>query len=115
MSAFSQLGLQQVQELAGDAAGLSALVAQFDLSLAEELARLDDDVTQSNAAEFALHLHALEGFVPLFSKSDLAQQIVALYAHCRQSPWNDTLRDWVQLRPRLLSLQQEVRTARQGL
>jgi HPt (histidine-containing phosphotransfer) domain-containing protein len=101
--------LTRAQEFALDPEQLHELVATFEVSLAQELAVIDAALEAQDAQKVEYALHALKGFMPLFTGETLAQGMTDLYQTSRNSPLNVTGAAYSALRPDLLILLSEVR------
>ena len=96
-AAFVQLDLSQAAQYAVDASLLPNLMDTFATSLTKERLAIQDQLTGENVEATRMSLHALKGFVPIFCKPALAQEVIALEALGRKESLQT-------LRPRLSQL-----------
>ena len=102
------LDLNRAKEFAFDPEQLRELVATFELSLGQEMAVIDAALKAQNAEKVAHALHALKGFMPLFTGESMAQAISDLYQTSRVAPLAETQAGYTALAPNLSTLQSEV-------
>jgi HPt (histidine-containing phosphotransfer) domain-containing protein len=103
------LDLNRAKEFAFDPEQLRELVASFELSLGQEMAVIDAALEAQNAQKVELALHALKGFMPLFTGAAMAQAITDLYQTSRVAPLAQTQAAYTVLQPDLVTLLSEVR------
>jgi HPt (histidine-containing phosphotransfer) domain-containing protein len=103
------LDLTRAQEFALDPEQLRELVATFEHSLAQEMAVIDAALVAQDAQQVEHALHALKGFMALFTVASLAQGISDLYQNSRQLPLDGIGDDYLLLKPDLLTLLSDVR------
>ena len=104
------LDLTRAQEFALDPQQLRELVTTFEQSLAQEIAVIQAALAQKEALKVEHSLHALKGFMPLFTGEALAQTVTTLYQSSRQQPLDVTGAEFTALVPSLNALLAEVRT-----
>ena len=92
--AFVYLDLTQLREFAVDANQLPGLMETFAASLAKERSALQALMLSQDGEAIRARVDAINGFVPIFCKPPLAQEIIQLEALSRQQSLED-------LRPRL--------------
>ena len=103
-----QLDLTGAREFAPDEAQLLELLQSFEQSLSTEMKVIDQAVMHQDAAKAERSLHALKGFMPLFSKADLAQAVAQLYQSSRHQAFEVTIQEYNRLVPALKVLLSEV-------
>ena len=109
MSTNSLLDLTRAKEFAGEADQLRELVATFEQSLAQEMALIQAGLASGEALKVEHALHALKGFMPLFTTESLAQAMTDLYQTSRDKPLTVTGPIFTALVPSLEGLRVEVR------
>jgi len=109
------LDLTRAQEFALEADQLRELVLTFEESLAQEIATIQAGIHNADAVKVEHALHALKGFMPLFSVDSLAQAMTDLYQTSRQQPLSVTAPAFTALVPSLEQLLVEVRTCLSAL
>jgi len=103
------LDLNRAKEFALDPEQLKELMATFEQSLGQEMAIIDTALSAQEALKVEHALHALKGFMPLFSVDALAQGMTDLYQTSREQPLDVTRGHYLALKPDLLRLLTEVR------
>jgi HPt (histidine-containing phosphotransfer) domain-containing protein len=103
------LDLNRAKEFALDPEQLKELMATFEESLGQEMAIIDTALSAQEALKVEHALHALKGFMPLFTGEPLAQGMTDLYQTSRQQPLDVTRAHYLALKPDLLALLTEVR------
>ncbi|CAN1516186.1 Hpt domain-containing protein [Limnohabitans sp. B9-3] len=103
------LNLNSAKEFAFDPDQLRELMVTFEQSLGQEMAIIEAALTAQDALKVEHALHALKGFMPLFTTETLAQAMTDLYQTSRQEPLAVTRAAYMNLVPDLLSLLTEVR------
>jgi len=106
---FMLLDLTRAQEFALDPQQLRELVMTFEQSLAQEMAVIQTALAQQEALKMEHSLHALKGFMALFTGEDLAQRVTTLYHSSRNQPLDATGAEFTALVPTLNTLLTEVR------
>lgn len=109
MSISPLLDLSRAKEFAFEADQLRELVATFEQSLAQEMAIIQTAITNGDALKVEHSLHALKGFMPLFTVEPLAQAMTDLYQTSREKPLDVTGPVFTALVPSLETLLVEVR------
>ena len=104
------LDLTRAQEFALEADQLRELVATFEESLAQEIATIQAGIHSQDALKVEHALHALKGFMPLFSVDALSQAMSDVYQTSRHQPLSVTAPAFTALVPSLEQLLVEVRT-----
>lgn len=103
------LNLNSAKEFAFDPEQLRELMVTFEQSLGQEMAIIDAALLAQDALKVEHALHALKGFMPLFTSEALAQAMTDLYQTSRQEPLAVTRASYTGLVPDLLTLLAEVR------
>lgn len=85
------------------------LVVTFEQSLQQEITVIQAAIAVGDALKVEHGLHALKGFMPLFTEPGLAQSITDLYQTSRAQPLNVTGPLFTALVPNLSSLLLEAR------
>ena len=106
---FIWLDLSGAQEFAADQAQMRELMATFEHSLSQEVASIQSNLAANDGLKVELSLHALKGFMSLFSAPALAQAVAELYQHSRQQPLDATREGFQSILPNLEALLAEVR------
>ena len=104
------LDLNRAKEFAFDPEQLRELMMTFEQSLGQEMAIIDAALVAQEAVKVDHALHALKGFMPLFTGESLAQGMTDLYQTSRQEALDRVRGQYLALKPDLLALQSEVRT-----
>ena len=104
------LDLTRAQEFAQDPQQLRELVTTFEQSLVQEMAVIQAALAQHEALKVEHSLHALKGFMPLFTGEALAQTVTTLYQSSRHQLLDVTGAEFTALVPTLNALLTEVRT-----
>ena len=104
------LDLNRAKEFAFDPEQLRELMMTFEQSLGQEMAIIDAALVAQEALKVEHALHALKGFMPLFTGEALAQTVTTLYQSSRQQPLDVTGAEFTALVPSLNTLLAEVRT-----
>jgi len=78
------LDLNRAKEFAFDPEQLRELMVTFEQSLDQEMAVIDAALAAQDAVKVEHALHALKGFIPLFTTESLAQAMTDLYQTSRQ-------------------------------
>jgi HPt (histidine-containing phosphotransfer) domain-containing protein len=81
----STLVLTRAKEFASEQEQLRELVATFEESLSQELAIIQMGLLHREAIKVEHALHALKGFVPLFTNDAFAQKVAEVYQISRQN------------------------------
>ena len=115
MSTNSLLDLTRAKEFAFEADQLRELVVTFEQSLAQEMAIIQAGLASDDALKVEHSLHALKGFMPLFSTESLAQAMTDLYQTSREKPLEVTGPIFTALVPSLETLLVEVRACLSAL
>jgi hypothetical protein len=103
------LDLNRAKEFAFDPEQLRELVVTFEQSLDQEMAVIDAALAAQDAVKVEHALHALKGFIPLFTTESLAQAMTDLYQTSRQEKLALTQATYQTLVHDLSSLLTEVR------
>lgn len=103
------LDLTRAKEFAQEPEQLQELLNTFEHSLAQELSELDTAFTHGNTQKAEHALHALKGFLPMFTGEPLGTLVVDLYARSRQQPFELTKSQFTDLLPNLELLLAQVR------
>ncbi len=106
---FIWLDLSGAQEFAADDGQMRELMATFEQSLSQEVVSIQANLAANNGSNAELSLHALKGFMSLFSAPALAQAVADLYQHSRQQPLEATREGFQSILPNLEALLAEVR------
>jgi HPt (histidine-containing phosphotransfer) domain-containing protein len=104
------LDLTRAQEFAQEPEQLQQLLVTFEHSLAQELLELDAAFVHGNTQKVEHALHALKGFLPMFTGDSFGASIIELYAKSRQQPFEVTQSQFTALVPNLELLLSEVRS-----
>jgi HPt (histidine-containing phosphotransfer) domain-containing protein len=103
------LDLTRAKEFAQEPEQLQQLLVTFEHSLAQELLELDAAFTHGNTQKAEHALHALKGFLPMFTGDSLGASVINLYAQSRQQPFEATKSQFTTLVPNLELLLSQVR------
>ena len=103
------LDLTRAKEFAKEPEQLQQLLVTFEHSLAQELLELDAAFTNGNTQKAEHALHALKGFLPMFTGDSLGGSVIELYARSRQQPFELTKSQFTTLVPSLELLLTQVR------
>ena len=103
------LDLTRAKEFAQEPDQLQELLVTFEHSLAQELSELDAAFAHGNTQEVEHALHALKGFLPMFTGESLGLSVINLYAQSRQQPFEATKSQFTTLVPNLELLLSQVR------
>ena len=109
MASKKWFDLTRANEFGFEEAQVRELVVTFEQSLQEEIAIIQAAVAAGDGLKTANALHALKGFMPLFTEAGLAQTITDLYQTSREQPLTVTGPLFTALVPNLTSLLLEVR------
>ena len=109
MASKKWFDLTRANEFGFEEAQVRELVATFEQSLQKEIAIIEAALAAGDDMKTANALHALKGFMPLFSEPGLAQTITDLYQTSREQPLRVTAPLFTALVPNLSSLLLEVR------
>ena len=109
MASKTWFDLTRANEFGFEEAQVRELVVTFEQSLQEEIAIIQAAVAAGDDLKTANALHALKGFMPLFTEAGLAQTITNLYQTSREQPLSVTGPLFTALVPNLTSLLAEVR------
>ena len=109
MSSSPLLDLSRAKEFAFEAEQLRELVVTFEQSLTQEMATIQAGLAAGDALKVEHSLHALKGFLPLFTSELLAQAMTDLYQTSREKPLDVTGPIFTSLVPSLEALLIEVR------
>jgi HPt (histidine-containing phosphotransfer) domain-containing protein len=104
------LDLTRAKEFAHEPEQLQQLLVTFEQSLAQELMVLDAAFSNGNTQKAEYALHALKGFVPMFTGDSLSASVIDLYAKSRSQPFELTKSQFSTLVPNLELLLSQVRT-----
>jgi HPt (histidine-containing phosphotransfer) domain-containing protein len=115
MSSPTFLDLTRAKEFAFEAESLRELLMTFEQSLTQEMAVIQSGLTAGEALKVEHALHALKGFMPLFSAESLAQAMTDLYKTSREQPLAVTGPAFTALVPSLEALLVEVRACLSAL
>jgi HPt (histidine-containing phosphotransfer) domain-containing protein len=115
MSTNSLLDLSRAKEFAFEVDQLRELVVTFEQSLVQEMAVIQAGLASGDALRVEHSLHALKGFMPLFTTESLAQTMTDLYQTSREKPLDVTGPLFTSLVPSLESLLVEVRACLSAL
>jgi len=103
------LDLTRAQEFALDAQQLRELMVTFEQSLADEMVNIQAGLSTGDVLKVEYALHALKGFMPLFTTEGLAQAMSDLYQTSREQPQDVIKSIFTPLVPSLNQLLVEVR------
>lgn len=103
------LDLTRAKEFAQEPEQLQQLLVTFEHSLAQELLELDMAFTHGNTQKAEHALHALKGFLPMFTGDSFGCSVIDLYARSRQQPFEVTKSQFTNLVPNLELLLSQVR------
>ncbi len=106
---FIWLDLSGAKEFAADEGQMRELMATFEQSLTQEVASIQANLTANEGSKVELSLHALKGFMSLFSAPALAQAVAQLYQNSREQPLQATREGFQSILPNLEALLGEVR------
>lgn len=109
MASKNWFDLTRANEFGFEEAQVRELVVTFEQSLQQELANIQAAVASGDDVKTQHALHALKGFMPLFSNAGLAQAITDLYQTSRDQPMTVTGPLLTALVPNLTALLAEVR------
>ena len=109
MAAKKWLDLTRANEFGFEQAQVRELVVTFEQSLQQEIAIIQAAMTERDGLKAQHALHALKGFMPLFSEAALAQAVSDLYQTSREQPLSACDPLFTALVPNLTSLLVEVR------
>ena len=109
MASKQWFDLTRAKEFGFEEAQVRELVMTFEQSLKKEIAVIQAALAAGDDVKAANALHALKGFMPLFSELELAQSITDLYQTSREQPLRVTAPLFTALVPNLSSLLVEVR------
>ena len=109
MSTPTFLDLTRAKEFAFEADPLRELVVTFEQSLVQEMAVIQSGLAEGDATKVEHALHALKGFMPLFTSASLAQAMTDLYKTSREEALSVTGPAFTALVPSLEALLAEVR------
>ncbi len=84
-SSDTTLDLTRAKEFASEHEQLRELVVTFEESLSQELAIIQMGLLHREATKVEHALHALKGFVPLFTNEAFALKVAEVYQISRQS------------------------------
>jgi HPt (histidine-containing phosphotransfer) domain-containing protein len=115
MSTSPLLDLSRAKEFAFEADQLRELAVTFEHSLAQEMAIIQAGLAAGDALKVEHSLHALKGFMPLFTTASLAQAMTDLYQTSREKPLDVTAHAFTALVPSLETLLVEVRACLSAL
>jgi len=104
------LDLTRAKEFAHEPEQLQQLLVTFEHSLAQELLALNTAFSHGNTQNAELALHAIKGFVPMFTDDSLGASVIDLYAKSRNQPFELTKSQFTTLVPNLELLLSQVRT-----
>lgn len=104
------LDLTRANEFAQESEQLQQLLVTFEHSLAQELLELESAFTNGNKQKAEHALHALKGFLPMFTGESFGRLIIDLYANSRQQPFEVTKSQFTTLVPNLELLLSQVRS-----
>lgn len=115
MSTSALLDLSRAKEFAVETEQLRELVVTFEQSLTQEMTLIQAALAVGDALKVEHSLHALKGFMPLFSVASLAQAMTDLYQTSRDKPLDVTGPLFTALVPSLEALLVEVRACLSAL
>ena len=115
MSTSALLDLSRAKEFAVETEQLRELVVTFEQSLTQEMTHIQAALAVGDALKVEHALHALKGFMPLFSVASLAQAMTDLYQASRDKPLEVTGPLFTALVPSLEALLVEVRACLSAL
>ena len=115
MSTSPLLDLSRAKEFAFEADQLRELMVTFEQSLVQEMAIIQAALAAGEALKVEHALHALKGFLPLFTSESLAQAMTDLYQTSREKPLEVTGPIFTSLVPSLETLLVEVRACLSAL
>ena len=103
------LDLTRAKEFAQEPEQLQLLLVTFEKSLANELFELRAAFYQRDALKAEYALHALKGFVPMFTGEVLGRAVIDFYAKSRHQVLEATESEFTTLASNLELLLNEVR------
>jgi chemotaxis protein histidine kinase CheA len=109
MPTNSLLDLTRAKEFAFEPAQLRELAVTFEQSLTEEMALIQAGLVSGDALRVEHSLHAIKGFVSLFTNEAFAKNMADLYQTSREQPLSVTGPAFTALVPSLNGLLHEVR------
>ena len=107
---FEFLDLTQAQDIASNAEQLRELMQTFEVSLSEEIAKINRALAAQDPAAMEFSLHTLKGFMGIFVVPSLALQVDRLYKNCRHQPLAHTSHEFNALVPSFQTLLSEAGT-----
>ncbi|NBX53627.1 MAG: Hpt domain-containing protein [Betaproteobacteria bacterium] len=113
IAAFVHLDLSQASQYAVDASLLPSLLDTFASSLTKEKSAIQDLLPGDDGEAIRMNLHSLKGFVPIFCKPALAQEVIALEALGRKESLQSLRPRLSQLLDMLALLEQDVKLWRE--
>jgi HPt (histidine-containing phosphotransfer) domain-containing protein len=108
MASKQWFDLARANEFGFEETQVRELVITFEQSLEEEMAIIQAALAAGDGLKVQHALHALKGFMPLFTEPGLAQAITDLYQTSREQPLGVTAPLFTALVPNLSSLLVEV-------
>ncbi len=109
MASYQWLDLTGANEFGFEAAQVRELVGTFEQSLQQELTAIHAAIAAGDTKKVEYALHALKGFMPLFTDPGLTQAMTALYQSSREQSLDVTAPLFTALVPKLEGLLTEVR------
>jgi HPt (histidine-containing phosphotransfer) domain-containing protein len=109
MASKQWFDLTRANEFGFEEAQVRELVVTFEDSLQQELQRIQAAVKAGDAKQVEHALHALKGFMPLFTEPGLSQAMTDLYQTSREQGLHVTAPVFTALVPNLEALLVEVR------
>ena len=109
MASQQWFDLTRANEFGFEEAQVRELVVSFEQSLQQEIAIIQAAIAADDALKTEHALHALKGFMPLFTEPGLTQAITNLYQTSREQPLSVTTPLFTALVPNLIALLAEVR------
>jgi HPt (histidine-containing phosphotransfer) domain-containing protein len=101
----TELALSQI----GDVEAMNGMLVMLQDTLAQDLPLIDDFLRAGDVANANRLLHALKGFIPIFSRPELCAHVVQVEAMSKDTSNTATAPAYLALRPKLEQLLAEVR------
>jgi HPt (histidine-containing phosphotransfer) domain-containing protein len=105
---YTFLDLRNAQDIAGAGEALRELVQTFEVSLTEEMEKINQGLARLDVDAVQHSLHTLKGFISMFVVPTLAYQVELLYKHSRIQPVAQTGDEFNALVPKFQTLLSEV-------
>jgi HPt (histidine-containing phosphotransfer) domain-containing protein len=100
-----QLALSQI----GDVEAMNGMLVMLQDTLSQDIPLIDDYLRSGDVVRANSLLHALKGFIPIFSSPDLCAHVVRVEALSKDSQSKTVAPAFLELKPQLEQLLTEVR------